>query len=82
MKVTLTISDELAAQAKARGVPVEVYVQSLIEQAAGKPQPQPRKHTPEEWAAWFEEFAQFSHKMPVLSDEAISRDAIYEDRGA
>jgi hypothetical protein len=80
MQVTLTIPDELAAQAKDRGVPLDVYVLGLIGQAS--PQPAKRKRTVEEFHAWLEEFTQYSAKMPLLSDEAISRQAIYEDRGA
>ena len=80
MQVTLTIPDELAAQAKDRGIPLDVYVLGLIEQAA--PQPHKRKRTAEEFHAWLGEFTQYTEKMPLLSDEAISREAIYEDRGA
>ncbi len=80
MQVTLDIPDEVAAQAKARGIPLDAYVLGLVEQAA--PKPAQRKRTVEEFHAWLEEFTQYSDKMPLLSDEAISREAIYEDRGA
>ena len=80
MQVTLEIPDKVAAQASAQGVPLDVYVLGLIEQAA--PQPAKRKRTVEEFHAWLEEFTQYSDKLPLLSDEAISREAIYDDRGA
>lgn len=80
MQVTLTIPDDLAAQAKERGIPLDAYVLGLIEQAA--PSPLKRERTVEEFHAWLEEFTQYSAKMPLLSGEAISRGAIYEDRGA
>ena len=34
MQVTLDIPDELAAQAKACGIPLEAYLQGLVKQAA------------------------------------------------
>jgi hypothetical protein len=81
MQVTLTISDELAAQANARGVPLEVYVQNLIVQAAPKAlDSSTRRRTFGEFHAWLEEFTQYSSKMPILSDQAISRETIYQDR--
>jgi hypothetical protein len=79
MQVTLTIPDEVAAQARVQGVPLDVYVLGLIEQAA--PQQHKRKRTVEDFHVWLNEFTQYSAKLPLLSDEAISRDAIYEDRG-
>jgi hypothetical protein len=36
MQITVNIPDELAAEAQARGIPVEVYVQSLVEEAGRK----------------------------------------------
>ena len=81
VQVTLTIPNELAAQANARGVPLEVYVQDLIDQATPKaPDSSTRRRTVGEFHAWLEEFTQYSGKMPLLSDEAISREVIYEDR--
>ena len=79
MQVTLTIPDEVAAQARERGVPLDAYVLGLIEQAV--PHPAKQKRTVEEFHAWLKEFTQYSGKMPVLPDEALSREAIYEDRG-
>ncbi len=79
MQVTLTIPDEVAAQARDRGVPLDEYVLGLIEQAV--PHPAKRKRTVEEFHAWLEEYTQYSEKMPVLPDEALSREAIYDDRG-
>ena len=80
VQVSLEIPDELAAQAKAQGIPVERYVQDLLQRAVPRAAPPERKRTVEEFHAWLEEFAQFSDKIPVLSDEAISREAIYENR--
>jgi hypothetical protein len=54
-------------------------VLGLIEQAV--PHPGKRKRTVEEFHAWLGEFTQYSEKLPVLPDEALSREAIYDDRG-
>jgi len=79
MQVTLSIPDEVAAQARDRGVPVDEYVLGLVQQAV--PHPAERKRTVEEFHAWLEEFTQYSDKMPALSDNALSRETIYDDRG-
>ena len=77
--VTVSVSDELAAQAEALGVPVETYVQTLIEQATpSKPRRKP-KRTPEEIRAWLAKLAQFSDKIPPMPGETFSREMIYQD---
>jgi hypothetical protein len=85
MQVTLDIPDKLAAQAAARGVPVESYVRGILEQAAivmpeaPPPGPPRRKRTREELAIFFEEFAQFSDQIPDLSGKTFDREMIYQD---
>ncbi len=84
MEVTVAIPDELAElavlQAKMRGIPLEAYLRDLIEQAAPKPYDSAsRTRTVGEFQRWLEEYTRYSEKMPLLSDRAISRDAIYED---
>jgi hypothetical protein len=77
VEVTVKIPDEIAAQAKARGLQVEVYVQELLAQQIRNPD----NHTPRSSAeiqAWLDSLAQFSDKIPPLP-EAISRDWIYQD---
>jgi len=78
MVVTVNIPDELAAQAKARGLSLEAYVQQILaQQLAGQAEPrQPR--TPEEIRAWLDSLAQFSDKIPPLP-ETISREWLYQD---
>ena len=82
MQVTVDIPDEVAAQAKVRGVAVEAYVQSLLKQAAlpllVEPCERPR-HTPEETRAWLDELAQFSDEIPPMPGETFSREMIYQD---
>jgi hypothetical protein len=77
MEVTVKIPDEIAAQAKARGLRVEVYVQELLARQVRSPE----NHTPRTSAAilaWLDSLAQFSDKIPPLP-ETISRDWIYQD---
>lgn len=77
MEVTVKIPDEIAAQAKARGQQVEVYVQELLAQQVQNP----NNHTPRspaEIQLWIDSLAQFSDKIPPLP-ETISRDWIYQD---
>ena len=80
MQVTLDIPDEVAAQAKARGVPVEAYVQRLLKQAALQTSEMARrKMTDEEIQAWLDELTQFSDKIPPMPGETFSREMIYQD---
>ena len=69
----------LAAQAEARGVPLPEYLRHLLEEqaSAGKGSllsPAQRA------AAWRESVRGLPHTAS-LSDEAISRDSIYDARG-
>jgi post-segregation antitoxin (ccd killing protein) len=79
MEITVKIPDELVAQAKARGLRVETYVEELLAQqlkarTSGAQQPR----TPEEIRAWLDALAQFSDKIPPLP-ETISREWIYQE---
>jgi len=79
MVVTVNIPDELAAQAKARGLSLEAYVQELLaQQLAVTPTKTRQPRTPEEIRAWLDSLAQFSDKIPPLP-QTISRDWIYQD---
>jgi hypothetical protein len=77
MTLTINLKPEveagLAAQARAKGVSVAEYVRSLLEQFA-QPEPQmtgeQRVHALHEWAKEFPQVA-------PLSDEAISRESLY-----
>jgi hypothetical protein len=82
MLVTVNIPDELAAQAIADGSSPESYVEKLIAEKAVSPQAGiiwPRKQTREELNASLDRLAQFSDKIPILSDAQISRESMYED---
>ena len=85
MTVTLDLPPEkeaaFEAQAQARGLSVEQWMLELADQFV---QPASIAHLqktdPQEWARQFRDWAD-SHdpKIPVLSDEAMSRESIYPD---
>jgi predicted transcriptional regulator len=88
MNLTIELSDEkaaaLRAQAEARGLTVERWVEQIAEQHA-EAQPASIAHlqktNPKEWARRFHEWAESHDRTtPLLSDEAISRESIYPDR--
>ena len=83
MSVTIDLPPEieanLAAQAAARGVPLVEHLCHLLAEQAGAPKA--RQKTPEERAKhWRESVAGLPDTKP-LSDEAISRESIYAERG-
>jgi hypothetical protein len=80
MQIKVEISEELAGRAKDQGVPVESYVQSLLqERVAGESQPQSVR-TPEEMAAFFRAMAEGSEQLPQLPTESFTRSSFYEER--
>ena len=79
MVIKINVPEELAAQAEARGVSLETYVEELLARRieAGSAEVR-RLQTPEQIRAWLDSLAQFSDKIPPLP-EAISREWIYQD---
>ncbi len=77
MEITVNIPDELAAQAQARGLKPEAYVEEILAQQVTVP-PVQQIRTTEEIRAWLDSLAQFSDKIPPLP-ETISREWIYQD---
>jgi hypothetical protein len=85
MTITLTLPPEkeaaFEAQAQARGLRVEQWMLELADQFV---QPASIAHLqktePEEWVRHFDAWVD-SHRpdIPVLSDEAMSRESIYPD---
>ena len=78
MVVTVNIPDELAAQAKARGLSLEAYVQQILAQQLTRPAEARQPRTPEEIRTWLDSLAQLSDKIPPLP-ETISREWLYQD---
>ena len=86
MTVTLDLPPDVErsylAKAPARGVPVEVVVREVL-LAHELPLVVVAEMTPEQWVREFKAWTR-SHSgdnLPVLSEEAISRESIYGDRG-
>ncbi|HXW13969.1 MAG TPA: hypothetical protein VEN79_05615 [Terriglobia bacterium] len=82
MTVTLKFKPEveagLLAQAQASGMSVEEYVLSIVE---GTVLPVAEKGlSPQERAAAFEAWSAGHRPTPPLSDDAVSREAMYEGR--
>jgi len=79
MEIRVNIPDELAAQARARGLQPEAYVEEILAQQVGAHAVGARLlRTPEEIRAWLDSLAQFSDRIPPLP-ETISREWIYQD---
>ena len=79
MQVTVKIPDEIAVRARARGLPVEEYIEEILAQQLGaRPADHGRPKTPAEIRAWLDSLAQFSDKIPPLP-ETISREWIYQE---
>jgi hypothetical protein len=83
MTVTVEIKPEvqaeLAAQAAARGMDVAAYLATILEQAAQPASLELKNRSLEEFEKTLDRIAQFSHKIPVLPDEAFSRESLYQD---
>ena len=79
MEIRVNIPDELAAQARARGLRLEAYVEEMLAQQVEAQAARTRQlGTPEEIRAWLDSLAQFSDKIPPLP-ATISREWIYQD---
>jgi hypothetical protein len=79
MEITIKVPDEVAAEAKARGMAVQEYIESLLGQRRDLATSTNRTRSREEIRAWLDSLAQFSDKIPPLP-ETISREWIYQDR--
>ena len=78
MEIKIKVPDEVAAQAQARGVRVEAYVEEILARQAGGLTPPPLRSS-EQIRAWLDSLAQFSDKIPPLP-ENISREWSYQEQ--
>lgn len=79
MEITVKIPEELASQAKARGLRVEAYIEEILAQRLGTQRREPQSpRTPEQIREWLDSLAQFSDKIPPLPG-TISREWIYQE---
>ena len=72
------VEAELARQAAEHGLQIEAHVAGLLEDAANL-SANPKRLTLSKLDKAIQELAQFSHKIPVLPDEAFTRESIYQD---
>jgi hypothetical protein len=80
MQVTVTIPDELAAQVQAQGLTPESYIEKLVADQAASSHPQPDSvNKLANLEKFFEEMAMHSDKVPLLPDEAFTRQSFYRD---
>lgn len=77
MEIKVKIPDEVAAQAQARGMKVEAYVEEILARQAGGHTPPPMRDL-NQIHAWLDSIAQFSDKIPALP-ETITREWIYQE---
>jgi len=81
MQITVTIPDDLAAQVVARGLTPEGYVEELIAERAGVAS-QAASDTSARLAdleVFIAEMGAYSNKVPVLPDDALTRESFYQD---
>jgi hypothetical protein len=79
MVIKVNVPDELATQARARGLQPEAYAEEiLVRHVDTRPPEVGHARTPEELRAWLDSVAQFSDKIPPLPD-TFSREWIYQD---
>jgi hypothetical protein len=78
MQITVNIPDELADEARSRGLAVETYVEQVLQQQFATETPAGPLRSAKEIENWLESLAQYSEKIPALP-KVISRDWIYQD---
>jgi hypothetical protein len=75
MQVKVTIPDEVAAEAEARGLALDAYVEKLVVERASAD----REKRLADLDKFFEDMAAHSDKTPLLPLEAFTRESIYRD---
>jgi hypothetical protein len=81
MQITVTIPDEIAAQAAKRGISPEAYVQSLVEQQVRREASlSSRPRTREQIDAFLMAMAEGSESLPSLPTASFTRESFYEER--
>ena len=80
MEITVTIPDEVAAEARARGLTAENYVEKLVsEQAMAAKAPKTREQRRADMKRFIEEISRNSENIPLPPEEAFTRDSFYSD---
>ena len=71
----------LATQAQRQGLSVDAYLRRLVQEHDPAPIMKARLSPQEKAALWLQGAASYNPNTPLLSDEAISRESIYGERG-
>ncbi len=71
------VEENLAAQARARGVPLDAYLQGVIEDLARAETARPA--SPQDIEATLDRLAEMGRDLPHLPSSAFSRESIYRD---
>lgn len=77
LQLSPDLEETLAREAHDRGLSVNEYVRTLLEQRLVR-EPE-RKMTPEEFEALLDSLTEFSDRIPDLPPEAFTREGIYRD---
>ena len=84
MTIQLKLNSEtearLAAEARAKGVPLEKAAEQLLEEALAGRHSSRGKMNVEEFHEMLHSMAEGSESLPSLSTESFSRESFYEDR--
>ena len=84
MTITLNLPSDIEeaylAEAQARGLPLNALVSEVLVSHSLPTQSQ-RPSTPDSWLRLLDDWSASHTGLPALSDEAMSRAAIYADRG-
>lgn len=72
------IEARLIALARSSGVSVEDFLLHVVEEKTGHSKTQ--RLSPEKWAAEFDAWADSFPEVPLIPDEALSRENLYPDR--
>jgi hypothetical protein len=83
LELTPEIEERIRAKAAARGLPVEKFIETVIENDVSNGGQKSFHDTapPEEWEKAFTQWVNANRPHhPPLSDEAISRENIYQER--
>ena len=74
------IEARLMAAAQSRGLDLETYAETVLEDAASQVATSERERTLEEIRSSLDALTRFSSKIPALPIEAFSRESFYEDK--
>ena len=77
LEIKPAVQEALSRQASAQGLDLSAYASGLLEEAAHEPEVKmPR---PIDLNKTLQDLAQFSHRIPQLTDEAFSRESLYRE---